>query len=109
MTAPKKPTDYLVSFDEVEGSELIIPLKQIKGSDQLRLVAQAQKVGIFSEENQDEVSPDDLDYEALADLTDYVEEHFARDPKAFAEFTSGKGGLERTIQLVMGLFAALGE
>ena len=110
MAAPRKtPQDHKepaaeaqVRFDEIEGHELLTPLAKVRGSDQTRLMARLQALGITEEQ-------DDADLDAVADLIDYVGEKFAVDPAAFEEFTCGPGGMERSLNLVMGYVAEMGK
>ena len=103
-----KPSDAEVQaeaqarFDEIDGHELLTPLAKVKGSDQTRLMARLQALGITEEQ-------DDADLDAVADLIDYVGEKFADDPAAFEEFTCGPGGMERSLNLVMGYVAEMGK
>ena len=57
-------------FDEVEGHELLRPLSKVKGSDQTRLMARLQRMGLLDEDkgDGDEVGFDDLDLDEVADL-----------------------------------------
>lgn len=109
MTARKAPQDHQISFDEVEGSELLVSISQVKGSDQLRLLSQLKALGVMDTKAGDEVDVDDLDFEKVADLVDYVGAKFAKSPKEFDDFTKGKGGFERAMNLVVSYAAALGE
>src|SRR5699024_7546665 len=86
-TNTKKPQDHKPTkaevteakqqdFNEIEGSELLVPFSKVKGSDQARLVNQLKKLGVFSDDEDADgsVSVDSLDLEAVADLIDYVSE-----------------------------------
>lgn len=112
----RKPTQAEVTeakqqdFSEVEGSELLVPFSKVKGSDQARLVNQLKKLGLFSDdEDDDTVSVDSLDLEAVADLIDYVSERFAVDSAKFDDFTRGSGGMERAVNLAVGFAGELGK
>lgn len=106
----KKAQDNLPSFDEVEGSELMISFKQVRGSDQLRLMGQLTKLGLLDDKSAgEEIDINTLDFEKVADLVDYVSAKFSKDPKKFDEFTSGKGGFERALNLAISYAGALGE
>ena len=121
-TNTKKPQDHKPTkaevteekqqdFNEIEGSELLVPFSKVKGSDQARLVNQLKKLGLFSddEDADDSVSVDSLDLEAVADLIDYVSERFAVDSAKFDDFTRGSGGMERAVSLAVGFAGELGK
>lgn len=108
-TAAKAPQDHKISFDEVEGSELLVSINQVKGSDQLRLLGQLTSLGLLDDKDSSEVDLDDLDFDKVADLVDYVSARFAKDPKKFDDFTRGKGGFERALNLAVSYAGALGE
>ena len=118
---PKKPQDHKrpaaelaaekkLRFSEVEGHELLLPFSEVKGSDQVRLVARLTALGLVGDgEEDEEVSVDDLDMEKLADLIDYVSEKFALDSEAFDNFTKGAGGFERAMNLAVSYAGELGN
>ncbi len=95
-------------FEDIEGHELLKPFTQVKGSDQLRLMSQLQKLGIPDAEST-EVDVNSLDLDKVADLVDWVAERFAVDVAAFEDFTTGKGGFERALTLATSYAGALGE
>lgn len=98
-------------FDEVEGYELLRPLSKVKGSDQTRLMARLQRLGLLDE---GEGEPGkggiaDLDLDEVADLIDYISERFALDSAEFDEFTCGEGGFVRALTLVMAYVGEMGK
>lgn len=102
-------------FNEVEGHELLRPLKAVKGSDQMRLLGRLKSLGLMSD---DDAKPKrgkaaeptvELDFEKLADLVDYVSDKFAVNPQKFDEFTSGEDGYNRALELVISYATMLGE
>ena len=98
-------------FDEVEGHELLRPLSKVKGSDQTRLMARLQRLGLLDEAG-DDAGQDgiaDLDLDEVADLIDYISERFALDSDAFDEFTCGEGGFVRALTLVMAYVGEMGK
>ena len=97
-------------FDEVEGHELLRPLSKVKGSDQTRLMARLQRMGLLDEAKDD--GPGgiaDLDLDEVADLIDYISERFALDSAEFDEFTCGEGGFVRALTLVMAYVGEMGK
>lgn len=98
-------------FDEVEGHELLRPLSKVKGSDQTRLMARLQRLGLLdeaeSEAGQSGIA--DLDLDEVADLIDYISERFALDSAEFDEFTCGEGGFVRALSLVMAYVGEMGK
>ena len=98
-------------FDEVEGHELLRPLSKVKGSDQTRLMARLQRMGLLDEAkgDGDEIGFDDLDLDEVADLIDYISERFALDSAEFDEFTCGEGGFVRALSLVMAYVGEMGK
>ena len=98
-------------FDEVEGHELLRPLSKVKGSDQTRLMARLQRMGLLDEAKDDggEIGFDGLDLDEVADLIDYISERFALDSAAFDEFTCGEGGFSRALRLVMAYVGEMGK
>ena len=97
--------------DEVEGHELLRPLSKVKGSDQTRLMARLQRMGLLDEAKDDggEIGFDDLDLDEVADLIDYISERFALDSAEFDEFTCGEGGFVRALTLVMAYVGEMGK
>ena len=98
-------------LDEVEGHELLRPLSKVKGSDQTRLMARLQRLGLLDE---GEGEPGkggiaDLDLDEVADLIDYISERFALDSAEFDEFTCGEGGFVRALTLVMAYVGEMGK
>lgn len=114
MSTPKKPQDRLPKNEaqqEIEGFDLLTPPRDVKGSDQLRLVGKLKTLGIF---DGDAASAEGIDFSSmpldeLADFIDYIEERFAVDPPKFADFTRGGGGMERALELAIAYANALGE
>lgn len=98
-------------FDEVEGHELLRPLSKVKGSDQTRLMARLQRMGLLDEAKDDggEIGFADLDLDEVADLIDYISERFALDSAEFDEFTCGEGGFVRALTLVMAYVGEMGK
>lgn len=104
---PRKPADHKdpqPRFSDVEGHELLKPFSKVKGSDQARLIARLQAMGVL--EDSDEV---DIDLDQAADLIDWVAERFAPDIEAFDRFTMGAGGMERALNLVTAYAGELGK
>ena len=98
-------------FDEVEGHELLRPLSKVKGSDQTRLMARLQRLGLLDEAGDDagQGGIADLDLDEVADLIDYISERFALDSAEFDEFTCGEGGFVRALNLVMAYVGEMGK
>ena len=98
-------------FDEVEGHELLRPLSKVKGSDQTRLMARLQRLGLLDEAGEDagQGGIADLDLDEVADLIDYISERFALDSAEFDEFTCGEGGFVRALSLVMAYVGEMGK
>lgn len=98
-------------FDEVEGHELLRPLSKVKGSDQTRLMARLQRLGLLDEADGEagQGGIADLDLDEVADLIDYISERFALDSAEFDEFTCGEGGFVRALTLVMAYVGEMGK
>lgn len=96
------------AFEEVEGHELLVPFSKVKGSDQARLTQQLRHV-IGDDLEDSDVSMSDMDFNDVADLIDYVSERFAVDPAKFDEFTCGKGGMERALNLTLAYVGEMGN
>ena len=98
-------------FDEVEGHELLRPLSKVKGSDQTRLMARLQRLGLLDEAGGEagQGGIADLDLDEVADLIDYISERFALDSAEFDEFTCGEGGFVRALTLVMAYVGEMGK
>ena len=103
--------EALDRFDEVEGHELLRPLSKVKGSDQTRLMARLQRLGLLDEAGDDagQGGIADLDLDEVADLIDYISERFALDSAEFDEFTCGEGGFVRALTLVMAYVGEMGK
>lgn len=98
------------AFSEIEGHELLKPFTKVKGSDQLRLLAQLKNLGVMGDDDGSEgIDIDDLDLEAVADLIDYVAARFAVDVDAFEEFTTGGQGYQRAMNLAIAYAGELGK
>ena len=98
-------------IDEAEGHELLRPLSKVKGSDQTRLMARLQRLGLLDEAGEDagQGGIADLDLDEVADLIDYISERFALDSAEFDEFTCGEGGFVRALTLVMAYVGEMGK
>lgn len=96
------------AFEEVEGHELLVPFSKVKGSDQARLTQQLRHV-IGDDLEDSDVSMSDMDFNDVADLIDYVSERFAVDSAKFDEFTCGKGGMERALNLTLAYVGEMGN
>lgn len=96
-------------FDEVEGHELLRPLSKVKGSDQTRLMARLQRLGLLDEGESSQGGIANLDLDEVADLIDYISERFALDSAEFDEFTCGEGGFVRALTLVMAYVGEMGK
>jgi hypothetical protein len=92
--------------EQTPGWDLLKPYKQIKGSDQLRLMNRLQIVADKNSKAGDEVQ---MDLEAVADFTDYVGEKFAIDPDVFDKWSMGPGGYNRVMTLALTYGQAMGE
>lgn len=100
----KSAEDIQLDFNELDGADLLIPFSKVKGSDQARLLARVQALGI------DDTDEDaDLDLDTVADFIDYVADTFAADKDKFEEFTAGRGGFERALNLTVAYAAELGK
>jgi|GEM_PF-3231384 len=112
-----KPTQASVDaakqerFEDVPGSELLKPFSKIKGSDQARMMARMLKLlGAESiEDVKGDVDASNFDLDEVADFIDWVEERYALDPEKFAEFTAGRGGMTRALNLVLAYSGEMGE
>ena len=131
MAAPRKtPQDHKkpeaettaeaqLRFDEVDGSEHLKPLADVKASDQIRFTARLQDIisatGVELDEDgevdeeQARAAFADMDLFAFADFIDWVSERYAVDADAFDKWSSGAGGQERTIELVLAYMAEMGK
>ena len=123
MTQTKTPQDHKkpqaeldaekqARFSETPGHELLRPFSKVKGSDQLRLLARLTGLGLIGDDDDDEdAGPklDDLDFDLVADLIDYVSAHFANDPDEFDKWTMGNGGFERAMNLAVAYAGELGN
>lgn len=99
-------------FLKVEGHELLRPLKTVKGSDQMRLLGKLKSLGLVSEAGKKKTEAQiskSLDFEAVADLIDYVGEKFAHNQEEFEAFTMGGGGFERALNVVISYASIVGE
>lgn len=108
VTVKAQQAEELQRFADIPGHELLLPFSQVKGSDQARLIARLQDLGLV-DLDQDEATIGDLDLDALADFIDYVGEHFALDLEQFEQFTMGPGGMERAINLAIAYAGDLGK
>ena len=45
-----------LTFDDIEGHELLVPLSSVKGSDQMRLASRFTALGILPDEDFDEAA-----------------------------------------------------
>lgn len=105
-TEPNVTPELPDNFADIEGSELIRPLKTIKGSDQARVLQRLKGLGI---EPGEEVDIESIDFDKLADFIDYIGDNFSLDPAKFEEFTSGSGGFVKAVVLSIGFAGELGK
>ena len=105
LTDHKKSDEEIqLEFNELDGADLLIPFNKVKGSNQARLLARVQALGI------DDTDEDTgLDLDVVADFIDYVTETFAVDKEKFEDFTAGRGGFERALNLTVAYAAELGK
>lgn len=105
LTDHKKSDEEIqLEFNELDGADLLIPFNKVKGSNQARLLARVQALGI------DDTDEDTgLDLDAVADFIDYVTDTFAVDKEKFEDFTAGRGGFERALNLTVAYAAELGK
>lgn len=105
LTDHKKSAEEIqLEFNELDGADLLIPFNKVKGSNQARLLARVQALGI------DDTDEDTgLDLDAVADFIDYVTDTFAVDKEKFEDFTAGRGGFERALNLTVAYAAELGK
>ena len=114
MSAQKKPQDRLPKNEdqqEIEGFDLLLPPRDVKGSDQLRIINKLKTLGILNGDGEATQNLDfmSMDLDVLADFIDYLEAKFAKDPAEFAKFTTGPKGMERALELAISYANALGE
>ena len=104
-----------LKFEDMDGHELLRPLSTVKGSDQARAMNQLSKVrgSLQGLEAVDLENPEKaleaVDLDKVADLIDYVAEHFALDVEEFEKFTSGEGGMSRAFLLTLTYLSLMGE
>lgn len=105
LTDHKKSDEEIqLEFNELDGADLLIPFNKVKGSNQARLLARVQALGI------DDTDEDTgLDLDVVADFIDYVTDTFAVDKERFEDFTAGRGGFERALNLTVAYAAELGK
>lgn len=105
LTDHKKSDEEIqLEFNELDGADLLTPFNKVKGSNQARLLARVQALGI------DDTEEDTgLDLDAVADFIDYVTDTFAVDKDKFEDFTAGRGGFERALNLTVAYAAELGK
>ena len=105
LTDHKKSSEEIqLEFNELDGADLLIPFNKVKGSNQARLLARVQALGI------DDTEEDTgLDLDVVADFIDYVTDTFAVDKEKFEDFTAGRGGFERALNLTVAYAAELGK
>lgn len=117
MTARKAPQDHKRTneeifedlqqdFSEIEGSELIVPLGKIRATDQMRIMGRIQRLGLM---DAGEDGKTDLDLDGFADLVDWIGEKFSVNQAKFEDWSSGAGGMSRTMKLCMALMSELGK
>ena len=92
-----------LKFEDMDGHELLRPLSTVKGSDQARALNQLSKIRGSLQ------GLEAVDLDKVADLIDYVAEHFALDVEEFEKFTSGEGGMSRAFLLTLTYLSLMGE
>ncbi|MDO5619270.1 hypothetical protein [Kocuria sp.] len=106
-----------LEFSEIEGHELLKPITSLRAPDMMRLQGRLLKVlgdgtieNIESTESIGQtVKASDFNFDAMADLVEYVGDVYSIDPDAFWQWASGEGALNRTQTLVMGYVSAMGK
>nr|DAU28508.1 MAG TPA: hypothetical protein [Caudoviricetes sp.] len=118
MTAIKtKPaaaeTQAPIKFEDIPGAELMRPIKTFTAAEQARFTGRMTAIlgADFDVKNatEQEIDLSKLDFDKLADLIEWATENLAIDKEEFEEFTSGKGGMGRAFDLILGMQQLLGE
>lgn len=104
---PKDQDKPAPRLADIEGFDLLVPFDKVKGSDQVRLLSRVRDLGLLDGSGNTGIA--DLDLDAVADLIDFVGERYAKDPAKFEEFTTGKGGFSRAMNLVVVYAGELGN
>lgn len=94
--APKSEIDAKkqLTFNEVEGSELLVPFKRLKASDAMRLTGRLLRtLGDEVLDNNGKIDANDLkaavsalNWDEAADFIDFIGERYVADPEGWAEF-----------------------
>ena len=106
----KKPSQKEVQealqkdFNEVEGSEHIVPFSKIKGTDQMRIIGRMRSLGIGDDDTES-----DINFEEFADFVDWIGEKYTVDQEKFEAWSAGPGGMVRTLKLATALLGELGK
>lgn len=78
----------------------------VKGTDQMRLVAQVRKFGLLDADDNDIMS---LPMDEMADFIDFIAAKFSKDPEAFDKFTSTEDGIQRACDLATTFVLLVGK
>ena len=104
MTAKKTKTaaetQAPIKFEDIPGAELMRPIKTFTAAEQARFTGRMTAILIDLSK---------LDFDKVADLIEWATENLAIDKDEFEEFTSGKGGMGRAFDLILGMQQLLGE
>ena len=94
-----------VPFDQVEGADLLIAPKDLTAPQTMRLMGRVQSV--FNGVGDGETVG--IDFELIADLIDFIGEHYAVDRKAFDDFGRGASRMGAMLELVTSYASELGK
>ncbi|MFW0183769.1 hypothetical protein ACN082_09760 [Rothia sp. CCM 9417] len=119
LNEPRQPQDHLPSreerlekaqknFSEVPGSQYMVPFRKIKGSDQMRIINRLRKL-MPEGTDAEEFDASEMDLDDFADFVDYLADNWTVDKEGFESFTSGSGGMVRTLELAMAFADELGK
>lgn len=97
-------------FDELPGAELLKPFSELTGADAMRIVGKLSGVlgADLEDMDQENVSAIDVDFDAAADLVDYIGERYVVDPEGWGRFNTAKN-MSNVLNLITAYAGELGK
>ena len=116
-SSAKQPQDHQPSkeekqleFEELEGHELLKPITSMRPSEMARV--QGKLISVISSDigadDLDQVNVSSLDFDALADFVEFLENRYVLDADAWDAF-GHEHGMEAIQKLAMGYGSAMGK
>lgn len=108
-TKAARDAQQQISFQEVEGHELLKPFSELTGADGARIIGRLKSaLGTDPADMEEGAAAEDMDFDAMADLIDFIGERYVVDPAGWAEFNTA-ANVSKVLELVSAFAGELGK